>query len=61
MHELPEVETVRRVLKKDLIGLEIKNIDIKYDGIIEDDINYFKKNIINKRIEDILSNRFFVK
>ena len=54
MPELPEVETVRRVLKKDLIGLEIKNIDIIYDGIIEDDINYFKKNIVNKRIEDIL-------
>ena len=54
MPELPEVETVRRVLKKDLIGLEIKNIDIRYDGIIEDDIDYFKKNIINKKIEDIL-------
>lgn len=50
MPELPEVETVRRVLDNELKELEIINIDIKYPNIIEDDIDYFKNNIINKRI-----------
>ena len=30
MPELPEVETVRRVLNEELSGLEIKDIDIRY-------------------------------
>lgn len=53
MPELPEVETVRRVLKKDLVGLVISDIEIRYSGIIEDDLNYFINNIKNKTIEDI--------
>ena len=54
MPELPEVETVRRVLKEDLINRKIDNIIIRYDGIIEDDINYFLNNIKGKTILDIL-------
>ena len=54
MPELPEVETVRRVLKTQIINLKIVDIKIKYEGIIEDDINYFINNIKNKNIEDIL-------
>ena len=54
MPELPEVETVRRVLKKDIINLKIDDIIIRYNGIIEDDINYFLDNVKNKTIVDIL-------
>ena len=54
MPELPEVETVRRVLKNDLINLKIDDVKIRYEGIIEDDIDCFKANIKNKTIIDIL-------
>ena len=50
MPELPEVETVRRVLNEKLTNLTILDIKIKYENIIDDDIDYFKKNIIGKRI-----------
>ena len=53
MPELPEVETVRRVLKENLIGLKIKDIDIRYPNIIDDDIAYFKNNVIGKTYKDI--------
>ena len=35
MPELPEVETVKNVLKHDLIGKKIKSIDVYYDKIIK--------------------------
>ena len=50
MPELPEVETVRRVLNEELSGREFKDLDIRYPNIIEDDIDYFKNNVINKKI-----------
>lgn len=50
MPELPEVETVRRVLEKNLVGLTIKDIEIRYSGVIEDDVTYFKNNVIEKKI-----------
>lgn len=50
MPELPEVETVRRVLTEELVGLNIIDIDIRYPNLIEGDINEFKNNIINKKI-----------
>ncbi len=53
MPELPEVETVRRVLSEQIIGLKIVNIEIRYSSIVEDDIDYFKNNIINKEIINI--------
>ncbi|WP_162849811.1 DNA-formamidopyrimidine glycosylase [Anaeroplasma bactoclasticum] len=53
MPELPEVETVRRVLKKSLVGKRIKDIDIRYNPIIENDTNSFKENVIGKEIIDI--------
>ncbi len=54
MPELPEVETVRRVLKTQILNLTIDNIRIKYDGIIEQDVKYFLDNMLHKRITDIL-------
>ncbi len=53
MPELPEVETVRRVLKTQIVGQIITDIEIRYDNIIDFDINEFKNNIINKEITDI--------
>ena len=53
MPELPEVETVRNVLKKDLIGLSIKKIDILYPNIIKTNLNDFKKKLINEKFIDI--------
>lgn len=51
MPELPEVETVRRVLEKDLIGRKINNIEIRYKNIIENDVDYFLNNMLNKKIK----------
>lgn len=53
MPELPEVETVKETLKRDLLKKRIEKVRILYDGIIETDINLFKKNIINQHIIDI--------
>ena len=50
MPELPEVETVRRVLDERIKGLTIKDIKIKYESIINGDINEFKNSIINNKI-----------
>ncbi len=52
MPELPEVETVKNTLKKQILGKRIQNIKVLYDGIIETDKNEFK-NIINEEIIDI--------
>lgn len=53
MPELPEVETVRRVLHDSLLNKRISNIDILYSPIIENDDSTFKENIIGKEIIDI--------
>ena len=52
MPELPEVETVRQVLKKELIGKTITKIDLNYEPIFE---NKEKINeLIGKKYIDIL-------
>ena len=53
MPELPEVETVKNTLKKQILKKKIKNIKILYDGIIATDVNEFKKNILNQEFIDI--------
>ena len=52
MPELPEVETVKNTLKKQILGKKIKNVRILYDGIIASNKNEFKK-IINQEFIDI--------
>ena len=52
MPELAEVETVRNVLKKQILHKKIKNINILYPKMIENDINYFN-NLINDSFIDI--------
>ena len=53
MPELPEVETVRRILKDSLQNKTITNIDIRYSPIVYNKDDEFKNNIIGKKIIDI--------
>ena len=53
MPELPEVETVKNVLKKNLINLKIVGVDVYYNDIIKTDVLNFKKNLINQKFVDI--------
>ena len=53
MPELAEVQTVRDVLKKQILHQKIKDIKVLYDKIIENDLDYFKKCLINHEFIDI--------
>ena len=54
MPELPEVETVRRTLKRLIVGKTIRDIDIFYAKIIRNiSSEDFKKKLINKTIDEI--------
>ena len=53
MPELPEVETVKNVLKKNLIGLKINNVEVFYPDMIKTNLEDFKNNLINEEFIDI--------
>lgn len=54
MPELPEVETVKETLKKQVLNRVIKDINIYYENIIEYPVsNEFKEQIVNQKINDI--------
>lgn len=53
MPELPEVETVKNVLKRNLLNLKIKKVEIYYPDMIKTDLNKFKKDLINQEFKDI--------
>lgn len=54
MPELPEVETVKETLKKQVLNKVIKDVNIYYPNIIEYPASdEFKKRIIKQRINDI--------
>ena len=54
MPELPEVETVRNVLKGWVIGKTIKDVDVFYEKVIENmSFSDFKNKIVNQKINDI--------
>ena len=54
MPELPEVETVKETLKKQVLNRTITNVNIYYENVIEyPTSNEFKKQIINQKINDI--------
>ena len=53
MPEIAEVQTVRKVLKRRVLNRKVKNVNIIYDKIIENDIDDFKKKIIGKEFDDI--------
>lgn len=53
MPEIAEVETVRRTLNKNILNKKIVDIKVLYPKMIENDIDYFKKNLINKSFINI--------
>ena len=53
MPELPEVETVRRVLKKELIGLSIKDITVLYPKMIKTNPQEFIEKLKGETFLDL--------
>ena len=53
MPELAEVETVRKSLKDRILNKKIKDIEVRYNKIIENNISYFKEKLIGKSFIDI--------
>ncbi len=53
MPELPEVETVKEVLKTKILNNKIKNIRVIYPGIIQMDCDSFINQLIGKTLLDI--------
>ena len=53
MPELPEVEVVRQVLKSNVLGLKITDIECFYEPIIENDFLEFKSLLLGKTITNI--------
>ena len=55
MPEIAEVRTVARTLNRSLPGNKIKDINVIYDRIIDQDTNEFKNILIGKTIESVSS------
>lgn len=53
MPEIAEVRTVAKTLNTNITGEKIIDIEINYAGIIQDDIEYFRNNIINRTITKV--------
>ena len=54
MPELPEVETVKETLKKQILNKTILSVNVYYDKIVEtSNLEQFKQNIIGQSITDI--------
>ena len=55
MPELPEVETVRQTLRKNILGKEITGIDIYYDKMIHGvNPEEFRAKLIGKKIKKFI-------
>ena len=54
MPELPEVETVRNVLKLWVNGRKIKDVSIFYENVLENIMfDDFKSKIVNQTVYDV--------
>lgn len=53
MPEIAEVRTVARTLNKKIVGKQIMDVEYFYDGIIQDDIEYFINTVRNKVITKV--------
>ncbi len=54
MPELPEVETVKETLKRKILNKKIKQVIVRYDGIIEEpSVSDFVNRLPNETIKDI--------
>ena len=54
MPEIAEVETVRNVLKSQILNKTIMDVKVLYSNMIESDLNEFKNILIGKTFNDIL-------
>lgn len=54
MPELPEVETVRNVLKKRILNKKIKDVKILYSKMLDNNEKDFKNILIDNEFKDIL-------
>lgn len=54
MPEIAEVETVRRVLKKQVLNKKIKNVNILYEKMLESNPKEFKEKLVGLEFKDIL-------
>ena len=53
MPEIAEVRTVARTLNERIVGEKIIDIEVFYNGIIQDDYEYFRNNVINREITKV--------
>ncbi len=53
MPEIAEVETVRNILKKQILFKKIKQVQVLYPKMIESNINEFEKNLLGNEFIDI--------
>ena len=53
MPEIAEVETVRNTLKRQILNKKIKSVNVRYNKMIESDINTFEKGLIGDEFIDI--------
>jgi len=53
MPELPEVETIKRSLEKQIVNKKIKEVDILYPRLINTNIDEFKSVLVNKTINSL--------
>ena len=54
MPEIPEVETVKETLKRKVLNKKIKDVIVRYDGIIEEpSVKEFISKLRNQEIKDI--------
>ncbi len=53
MPELPEVETVRRGLEKQILGKKIVEITVQKPNLVRNDLNFFMQNLIGNSFKAI--------
>jgi formamidopyrimidine-DNA glycosylase len=53
MPELPEVETVKRILEKEVTGLTIVKAEVLYPRLIQTDLSSFKSEIAGRKITSL--------
>ena len=54
MPELPEVETVRRTLQKQVCGKGIKKVKVHYANMVENvEVSFFEQNLVGQEIIDV--------
>ncbi len=54
MPELAEVETVRNTLKMRILNKKIKDVNVLYDKMLENDVDFFKDALVGNEFVDIL-------